>query len=97
MKNLDIIEELWRVIMDRKSNPKEDSYTNELLSDPEMILDKLKEELSEIESAAREGRLDSGKDSLSWEASDFIYHLLVLLAAKGVSLEDVLSELRRRR
>jgi len=98
MKNLDIIEDLWAVIEDRKTNPKEGSYTNKLLADNEKIFEKLKEELGEIEEAVREGKLSgSGKDSLSWEASDFLYHLFVLLAANGVQMDDVLGELKRRR
>ena len=95
--DLDIIGELWQVIQDRKASPKEGSYTNKLLSDEGKIFEKLSEELSEIQEAVKEGRLSGEKDSLVWETSDFIYHLLVLLAAKGVELDDVLAELRRRR
>jgi len=98
MENLDIIEKLWSVIQDRKANPKKGSYTNELLKNEAKIFEKLREELGEIEEAAKAGRVaDSGKDSLAWEASDFIYHLLVLLAAKGVDVDDVFKELKRRR
>jgi len=98
MKDLDVIEELWSVIQDRKANPKKGSYTNELLNSEKKIFEKLREELGEIEEAAKAGRVStSEKDSLAWEASDFIYHLLVLLAAKGVNIEDVLKELKRRR
>ncbi len=99
--DLGIIEELWAVIEGRKDNPKKGSYTNKLLADEKLIFKKLKEELSEIEEAAKKGHLrggkGDGKDSLVWEASDFIYHLLVLLAAKGVELDEVLAELKRRR
>ncbi len=95
--DLDIIEELWQVIQDRKADPKSDSYTSSLIVDEERILEKLREELLEVEKAARSGPLRSGRDSLVWEVSDLIYHLLVLLVAKGVELDDVLAELRRRR
>jgi len=96
--DLDIIEELWQVLQDRRASPKGGSYTNALLSDEEKIFEKLREELSEIEEAVKEDRISgSGKDSLVWETSDFLYHLLVLLVAKGVELDDVLAELRRRR
>lgn len=98
VENIDIIEELWRVIRDRKVSPREGSYTNKLLCDPDKILEKLQEELGEMEEAIRKGKIrGTGKDSLVWEASDLIYHLLVLLAAKGVELDDVLKELKRRR
>jgi phosphoribosyl-ATP pyrophosphohydrolase/phosphoribosyl-AMP cyclohydrolase len=93
----DIIEELWAVIKDRKENPKEGSYTNKLLNNEAMIFRKLEEELAEIEQAAKDGCCGGGKDSLQWESADFIYHLLVLIAAKGVELDDVLKELKSRR
>jgi phosphoribosyl-ATP pyrophosphohydrolase len=96
MENLEMIEELWAVIQDRKVNPKKGSYTNSLLADEGKIIDKLREELAEVEEAVRKNKT-KGKDSLVWETSDLLYHLLVLLAAKGVELEDVLAELKRRR
>jgi len=94
---LKIIEELWKVIQDRKANPKKESYTNKLLADEELIFEKLREELGEIEESVRIGKLGSEKDGTVWEASDFLYHLLVLLAAKDIKLDDVLKELKRRR
>jgi phosphoribosyl-ATP pyrophosphohydrolase len=97
VENLDVIEELWAVIEDRKLNPKKGSYTNKLLADDKLIFKKLKEELGEIEDAVKKGKLGAEKDGAVWEASDFIYHLLVLLAAKGIELDDVLVELKRRR
>ena len=95
--DLEVIKEIWEVIQDRKDNPKEGSYTNLLLENEDAILEKLNEELGEVEEAARENKLGPEKDSLEWESADLIYHLLVLLAAKGVKLEDVLAELRKRR
>lgn len=95
--DLDIIKELWSVIQDRKVNPKEGSYTNKLLLDEDKIIEKLREELAEIEQSIKENKIRDGKDSLVWESSDFIYHLLVLLAAKGIDLDEVLKELRKRR
>ena len=93
----DIIEELWAVIQDRKVNPKEGSYTNKLLADEAYIFMKLDEELLEIKQAAKDDCCSGGKDSLQWEAADFLYHLLALLAAKDVELSDVLKELKSRR
>lgn len=98
MARLEIIEELWAVIEDRKANPKAGSYTNKLLANEKKIFEKLKEELSEVEEAAEKGTIHgSDKDSMVWEVSDLLYHLLVLLAAKGVSLDEVMAELKRRR
>lgn len=98
MENQDVIQELWSVIQDRKKNPKKGSYTNTLLSDENKIFRKLREELAEIEEAVKAGRLKgSEKDSLTWEVSDLLYHLFVLLAAEGVELDDVFKELKRRR
>lgn len=95
--DLEIIEELWEVIQDRKANPKKGSYTNKLLADEKLIFKKLKEELDEIDESIKSGNLGSEKDGAVWEVSDFIYHLLVLLAAKGIELDDVMRELKRRR
>jgi len=94
---MEILEELWKVIEDRKVNPKPDSYTNQLLDDQDLIFEKLKEELQEIEEAVKANKLGSEKDGAVWEVSDFLYHLLVLLSATGIELDDVLKELKRRR
>ncbi len=95
--DFEIIEELWGVIQDRKANPKKGSYTNRLLADEKLRFAKLKEELDEIEESIKSGKLGSEKDGAVWEVSDFLYHLLVLLAAEGIELDDVMKELRRRR
>jgi phosphoribosyl-ATP pyrophosphohydrolase len=97
VEHLDVIEELWEVILDRKANPKKGSYTNRLLADEKLLFKKLREELEEIEDAVKGGKLGAEKDEAVWEVSDLLYHLLVLLAAKGIKLEDVLTELKRRR
>lgn len=93
----EILEELWKVIKDRKANPREGSYTNKLLNDEALIFKKLEEELGEVETAAKENSTGSTKDSLEWESADLIYHLMVLLAAKNAEFDDVLKELKRRR
>lgn len=95
--DFEIIEELWGVIQDRKVNPKKGSYTNKLLADEKLIFKKLREELDEMEESVKLNKLGSEKDGAVWEVSDFLYHLLVLLAAKGIALDEVLAELKRRR
>ena len=65
------LEELVKIIRDRKNNPKEKSYTNKLLKDKKLSLDKVKEEVQElIESVEK-------NTNKIHEAADVIYHLLV--------------------
>ncbi len=92
----DILEEVWQTILERRKNPRPGSYTNKLLGNREMITRKLREELEEIIEAMEKGNVRNGKDSLVWEVSDLLYHLLVLLADTGVDLKEVMGELRSR-
>ena len=82
---------LERTIADRRGTG---SYTDTLLSDIELTGAKVQEEAEEVARAARE---ETG-ERLANEAADVLYHLLVLLAARGLSLrdaEEVLLERRR--
>ena len=89
-----ILEELYGVIMDRKLNPKEGSYTNYLFTKGiDKILKKVGEESAEVIIAAKNP--DNGE--LRYEAADLLYHLLVLLCEKGMVPSDVFAELRSRR
>jgi len=82
------------LIADRKTNPVDGSYTNKLLAEGEdAILRKVGEETVEVILAAK----SQGDQRLIEEASDLIYHLLVLLAARDLSLADIETELSRRR
>jgi phosphoribosyl-ATP pyrophosphohydrolase len=84
---------LFQTIQDRKANPKQGSYTNQLFSAGEdEIVKKVGEEAVEIILAAK----GQGDQRLIEESADLIYHLLVLLAHKGLTLEDVERELERR-
>jgi phosphoribosyl-ATP pyrophosphohydrolase/phosphoribosyl-AMP cyclohydrolase len=69
------------------------SYTAKLLADPPFIGQKVEEEAEEVARAARE----ETDDRVASEAADVLYHLSVLLASRGLSLEDALSELNARR
>ncbi|UZE91950.1 MAG: phosphoribosyl-ATP diphosphatase [Methanosarcinales archaeon] len=93
MKDLSIIQEVYDVILDRKENPKESSYVCSLLEDENKILKKVSEESGELIVAAKCGN----KDEIIHESADLIFHTLVLMASKGVSLEDLSNELRKRR
>lgn len=92
----EIVEELYEVIEDRRDNPKEESYTSGLFEHEKGIdaaLEKLGEETTETMLAAKDG----DTDELVHESADIIYHLFVVLAARGVELEELLEELRERR
>ena len=85
------LEELIKIIRDRKNNPQEKSYTSKLLKDKKLSLDKIKEEIGELIDAVNK---DTNKIH---EAADVLYHLLVYLEANDVKIEDVMNELERRK
>ena len=88
-----MLAKLSDIITDRKIHPVEGSYTTRLLrGDPDEILKKVGEEAMEVILAAK----GQGDERLVAEMADLFYHCLVLLAARGLSLADVESELRRR-
>lgn len=84
---------LETIIQQRKQNPKEGSYTNQLLnSGINKVAQKVGEEAVELVIEAK----DNNRDLFLGEAADLMYHYLVLLAAKGHSLSDVVSVLKQR-
>jgi phosphoribosyl-AMP cyclohydrolase / phosphoribosyl-ATP pyrophosphohydrolase len=84
---------LERTIAERREAAPEDSYTARLLADPPRIADKVREEAGEVARAA-----DSESDlRVREEAADVLYHLSVLLASRGLSMEDAFEELNGRR
>jgi phosphoribosyl-ATP pyrophosphohydrolase len=88
-----MLSELFAIIQNRKANPTAESYTARLLAEGEdRILQKVGEEAVEVLLAAK----GQGEQRLIEETADLFYHTLVLLASKGLSLEDVEAELRRR-
>ena len=88
-----MLNELFGIIEDRKTNPVEGSYTNRLLREGEdKILKKIGEEAIEVILAAKA----QGDQRVVEEIADLFYHALVLLAARELSLADVEAELRRR-
>lgn len=87
------IKALYQVILDRQAHPQEGSYTCYLFDKGlDKILKKVGEECAETIIAAKN---DVPSDTVG-EASDLIYHLLVMLAEKGIPVDDVLAELDRR-
>jgi len=88
-----VFEDLERVIADRKANPKEGSYTNYLFDKGiDKILKKVGEEATEIVIAAK----NPDPEEIKYEVADFLYHVMVLLAEKGVAWQDIVDELARR-
>jgi phosphoribosyl-AMP cyclohydrolase / phosphoribosyl-ATP pyrophosphohydrolase len=85
---------LERTLSDRRANPREGSYTNQLLANPPFIGEKVQEEAEEVARAARE----ETDERVANEAADVLYHLTVLLHSRGLTLEaaeEVLNDRRR--
>jgi phosphoribosyl-ATP pyrophosphohydrolase/phosphoribosyl-AMP cyclohydrolase len=91
--NIDFLLTLQSVIRDRMAQNDPNSYTASLLaSGTKRIAQKVGEEGVEVALAAVGGTADELRD----ESADLLYHVLVLLAERGLSLEDVCAELQRR-
>ena len=88
---LNTLENLIKLARERKKNPIKDSYTNKLLSDKSLSKAKVLEEIDELVEAIEE---DTNKIH---EAADVFYHLLMYLEANEVKIEDVMSELEKRK
>ena len=88
-----VLDQLWSVIQSRKQDLPQGSYTAELFRKGENeIVKKVGEEAVEVVVAAK----GEGDDRIIYESADLVYHLLVLLAAKDLTWQDVESELARR-
>lgn len=88
-----VFEDVFGVILDRKVHPKEGSYTNYLFEKGiDKILKKLGEEATEIVIAAK----NPDPEEIKYEISDFLYHMMVLMAEKEITWEDVTTELSKR-
>ncbi|MBP5281101.1 MAG: bifunctional phosphoribosyl-AMP cyclohydrolase/phosphoribosyl-ATP diphosphatase HisIE [Lachnospiraceae bacterium] len=90
---LQVFEEVYNVIQDRKIHPKEGSYTNYLFDKGlDKILKKVGEEATEIVIAAK----NPNPNEIKYEISDFLYHVMVLMAEKNVTWDEIVSELANR-
>lgn len=90
---LTVFQEVFDVIQDRKVHPKDGSYTNYLFDKGiDKILKKVGEECTEIVIAAK----NPDKEEIKYEIADFLYHVMVLMAEKGVTWEEITRELARR-
>ena len=88
---LNTLEHLIKLARDRKSSPVEGSYTNKLLTDKSLSKAKVLEEVNELIEAVEE---NSNKIH---EAADVFYHLLMYLEANNIKIEEVMSELEKRK
>jgi len=84
------LEELIVVIRKRKRSSVEESYTSRLLNNKKLNVEKVKEEITELIDA-----IEKNTNQVH-EAADVLYHLMVLLEANGIKIEDVMDELKKR-
>ena len=84
------LEELIAVIRQRKESSNEKSYTNKLLNDKKLSIEKVKEEIAELIDATEKNT------NKVHESADVLYHLMVLLEANDIKIEDVMDELKKR-
>ena len=85
------LEELVRVIRERKNSSPDKSYTNKLLNDQNLSAEKVKEEIKELFEAVEKNT------NKIHESADVLYHLLVYLETNGIKIEDVMDELKKRK
>ncbi len=88
---LNTLENLIKLARERKSSPVEGSYTNKLLTDKSLSKAKVLEEVDELIEAVEQ---NSNKIH---EAADVFYHLLIYLEANDIKIEEVMSELEKRK
>ena len=88
---LNTLENLIKLARERKSSPVQGSYTNKLLTDKSLSKAKVLEEVNELIEAVEE---NSNKIH---EAADVFYHLLMYLEANDIKIEEVMSELEKRK
>ena len=84
------LEELITVIRQRKGSLAVESYTKKLLKDKKLSIEKVKEEIVELIDA-----IEKNSNKVH-ESADVLYHLMVLLEANGIKIEDVMDELKKR-
>jgi len=88
---LSTLENLIKLVRERKSSPVEGSYTNKLLTDKSLSKAKVLEEVDELIEAVEEN------SNITHEAADVFYHLLMYLEANDIKIEEVMSELEKRK
>ena len=85
------LEELVKIIREKKNSSPDRSYTNKLLNDKKLSAEKVREEIKELLEAVEKNT------NKIHESADVLYHLLVYLEANGIKIEDVIDELQKRK
>ena len=85
------LEELVKVIRERKNSSPDKSYTNKLLNDKNISAEKVKEEIKELFEAVEKNT------NKIHESADVLYHLLVYLETNEIKIEDIIEELNKRK
>ena len=88
---MNIFDDLAKLARERKKKPVEGSYTNKLLSDKSLSKEKVLEEINELIEA-----IEKNTNKIH-EAADVFYHLIMYLEASGIKIEEVMSELEKRK
>ena len=84
------LEQLIKIIREKKNSSPEKSYTNKLLNDKNLSVSKVKEEIGELIES-----IEKNSNKIH-EAADVIYHLMVYLEANNIQIEEVMNELKKR-
>jgi phosphoribosyl-ATP pyrophosphohydrolase/phosphoribosyl-AMP cyclohydrolase len=93
-KQSQVLQEVYDVIVDRRNNPKEGSYTNYLFDKGiDKMLKKVGEESAEVIIASK----NNDKKEIVYEMSDLLYHMMVVMVQTDVIWEDLYNELKKRR
>lgn len=83
---MDAFKDMYDVVVDRRANPQEGSYTCYLFDKGiDKILKKCGEECTEMVIAAK----NNDKEELANEINDLLYHMIVMMAERGVTVEDI--------
>ena len=88
---MNVFDNLIKLARERKNNPKEGSYTNELLGNKSLSKAKVLEEINELIEA-----VENNSNKIH-EAADVFYHLIMYLEANDVKIENVMEELNKRK
>ena len=88
---LNTLENLFKLARDRKNNPIEGSYTNKLLNNKSLSKEKILEEIKELVESVEKNT------NKIHEAADVFYHLIMYLEANDIKIEEVMSELEKRK
>ena len=89
-----ILDDVYKVILDRKANPKEGSYTNYLL---DKGLRKTCKKVGEEATESVIGAIAGDTDNVRYEVADLLYHLSVMLVQCDLTWDDIFGELEKRR